>query len=182
MDHRSATTEEGTGLGRFARDLAVCLAVHRDKGPAVVWPEGADAVLPRLLGVPRHRRPGVPRHGLPADPVPASRAAGTAALASRLGRLLGCRVDGSYLDLPAGARHFGDSTGGDLVYLPVRGGCRARLEPASPGPSSALLERPLELRLLAGEALYVPRGLGCVLHEVRAPSRLLVLALRPWAW
>lgn len=173
MDHRSATAEEGTGLGRFARDLAVCLAVHRDRGPAVVWPEGVDTVLPRLPGVPRHRRP--------ADPVPADRAAGTAALASRLGGLLGCRVDGSYLDLPAGARHFGDSTGGDLVFLPVRGGCRARLEPAPPGPSRVLLERPLELRLLAGEALYVPRGLGCVLHEVRAPSRLLVLTLRPWA-
>ncbi|MEU6537032.1 hypothetical protein [Streptomyces sp. NPDC047000] len=175
MDHRSARAEDTTGPGRLARDLALCLAVHLDRSPAVVWPDCADAVLSRFPGAPRRPAGRPPADTGPGTP-PATR------LATRLGDLLGRRVDASYLDLPAGSRRPGGPAAADRVLLPVRGGCRARLEPAPPGPCRAVLEHPLELRLLAGEALYVPRGIGCALHEVRSPGTLLVLTLRPPSW
>ncbi|MFJ3306313.1 hypothetical protein ACIPSA_24980 [Streptomyces sp. NPDC086549] len=174
VDYEGDWSKGKTGLDLFVRDLALCLSVHRDRGPALVWPDGADAVLSEDGGVRRGRAdPGPEREGV---------AAGTARLTSGLGDLLGCRVGSSYLTLPTGARSTGDTAATDLVLLPVRGSCDGRVEPSPPGQTRAVLDRALELRLRVGEALYVPSGFGYELNEAHSPCTLLVLALHPPAW
>ncbi|OIJ62751.1 hypothetical protein [Streptomyces mangrovisoli] len=171
MDNGWAWVEDGAGLDLFVRDLALCLSVHRDRSPALVWPDGVDTVLAGMRGVPRQRAdaelPGV--------------AAGTADLTTGLGELLGCRVGSRYVTLPTGAE--GPATAAtDLVVLPVLGGCAGRVDPAPPGRARAALTRALEVRLRVGEALYVPRGFGYTLAGTRSPCTLLVLALHPPSW
>ncbi|MEU1518471.1 hypothetical protein ABZ490_41085 [Streptomyces sp. NPDC005811] len=163
MDYAGDLGRGTTGLELFVRDLALCLSVHRDRGPALVWPDGVDAVLVDAE----------PTHGV---------AAGTAALTSGLGELLACRVGSSFLTLEPGAHSGGNTAATDLVLLPVRGSCGGRVEPAPPGRARAVLDRPLELRLRVGEALYVPSGFGYELNEAHSPCTLLVLALHPPVW
>ncbi|KUN76444.1 hypothetical protein [Streptomyces griseoruber] len=177
MDYEGDRGQGKSGLELFVRDLALCLSVHRDRGPALVWPDGVDAVL--VDGDPTED--GHPRRGR-ADPEPAGVAAGTDALTSGLGELLACRVGSSYLTLDPGTQSGGNTAATDLVLLPVRGSCGGRVEPAPPGRARAVLDRPLELRLRVGEALYVPSGFGYELNEAHSPCTLLVLALHPPIW
>lgn len=57
MDYETAWDQGKAGLDIFVRDLALCLSVHRDRGPALVWPDGVDAVLAQVPGVPADREP-----------------------------------------------------------------------------------------------------------------------------
>ncbi|MCX4766717.1 hypothetical protein OG562_38235 [Streptomyces sp. NBC_01275] len=174
MDYEGDWGKGASGLELFVRDLALCLSVHRDRGPALVWPDGVDAVLSGDGGIRRGRAdPG---------PEPDGVVAGTAELTSGLGELLGCQVGSSYLSLPTGAQSTGNTAATDLVLLPVRGSCGGRVEPSPPGQARAVLDRALELRLRVGEALYVPSGFGYALNGAHSPCTLLVLALHPSAW
>ncbi|WP_460072516.1 hypothetical protein [Streptomyces sp. YKOK-I1] len=184
MDYEGDEGDRGqgtSGLELFVRDLALCLSVHRDRGPALVWPDGVDAVLVDAVPMgdsgPRRDRADPER-----EPDPGGGTAGTAALTSGLGELLACRVGSSYLTLDPGAHSGGNTAATDLVLLPVRGSCGGRVEPAPPGRARAVLDRPLELRLRVGEALYVPSGFGYELNEAHSPCTLLVLALHPPVW
>ncbi|MFJ9025262.1 hypothetical protein ACIRPU_35630 [Streptomyces sp. NPDC102259] len=176
MDYEGDWGKGASGLELFVRDLALCLSVHRDRGPALVWPDGVDAVLSGDDGVRRGRADPEPE----AEPVGV--AAGTTELTSGLGELLGCRVGSSYLTLPTGAQSTGNTAATDLVLLPVRGSCGGRVEPSPPGRARAVLDRALELRLRVGEALYVPSGFGYALNGAHSPCTLLVLALHPPVW
>ncbi|MDR6979079.1 hypothetical protein J2X68_005813 [Streptomyces sp. 3330] len=175
MDYVGDRASGTSGVELFVRDLALCLSVHRDRGPALVWPDGVDAVLAGD-GTVRGRADPDP------DPEPHGVAHGTAELTSGLGALLGCRVQSSYLTLPAGAQSTGNTAATDLVLLPVRGSCAGRVEPSPPGQARAVLDRALALRLRVGEALYVPSGFGYALNGAHSPCTLLVLALHPPAW
>ncbi|MER5198116.1 hypothetical protein ACWD3J_32285 [Streptomyces sp. NPDC002755] len=186
MDYEGDWGKGASGLELFVRDLALCLSVHRDRGPALVWPDGVDAVLAGDDGVRRGRAdpesgPG-PEPDPDPEPGPDGVAAGTTQLTSGLGELLGCRVGSTYLTLPTGAQSTGNTAATDLVLLPVRGSCGGRVEPSPPGQARAVLDRALELRLRVGEALYVPSGFGYALNGAHSPCTLLVLALHPTVW
>ncbi|WDM15091.1 hypothetical protein J3S85_28405 [Streptomyces lavenduligriseus] len=157
MDFEPASEGAAAGPGRFVRDLALCLSVHRDRSPALVWPEGIDDLVADASG----ELPG---------------------LTGPLGTLLGCEVTSSALSLPVGGRSDGDTVATDLVLLPVRGSCRGRVGPLPPGQGFAASEHTLELRLRIGEALYVPRGFVYSLDSAHTPCRLQVLALHPARW
>ncbi|QNP74890.1 hypothetical protein IAG44_39345 [Streptomyces roseirectus] len=154
MEFEPASQGAEPGLSHFVRDLALCLSVHRDRSPALVWPDGIDAVVAEADGE------------LPE-------------LATSLGALLGCEVTSSFVGLPVGGRGDGDTAGTDLVLLPVKGSCGGRVEP-SPGGHAPV--HALELRLRVGEALYVPRGFVYALDAVHTPCTLQVLTLHPPDW
>lgn len=107
MDFEPASDGTETGPGRFVGDLALCLAVHRDRSPAIVWPEGSDDLVADANGE------------LPD-------------LAGPLGALLGCEVTRSTVALPVGGRRTGDTVATDLVLLPVSGSCRCEVERRPP--------------------------------------------------
>ncbi|MER6441345.1 hypothetical protein ABT275_33940 [Streptomyces sp. NPDC001185] len=176
----SAPAAGNSPLEVFARDLALCLSVNRDRGPALVWPDGVEALVAEssvadLAQAAAETAPGTP-------PPPSPGLARATELSEEIGRLLNCEVHSSFILLPAGAERTGDRATTDLVLLPVRGGCECRvhLEPRNPEPTAA--EQVLNLRLRAGEALYVPAGLGYALGGVHAPCVLLVLSLHDSAW
>lgn len=163
----------------FLRDIALCLATYQGRGPAVVWPDRAHAVLPHL-GDPRGRH--APRglrgaYGGRADagPRPAPRGTGAGRLATDLGHRMGYAVEAFEHTLPAGRalalRHPGADT---LVFL-LRGGARCHVEgPDRPGGEGWAID----LRLCAGEIFYAPAGHACTLSGARAPRPLLLLVLR----
>ncbi|MFB7333686.1 hypothetical protein ACFC00_18815 [Streptomyces adustus] len=157
MDYELTSAETESGLDRFVRDLALCLSVHRDRSPALVWPDGIDAVV-------------------------AGADAELPGLTTALGALLGSEVTSSSVALPVGGRSERNTADTDLVLLPVKGSCGGRVEPVSPGQGRAVLEHVLELRLRVGEALYVPRGFVYTLDFVHTPCTLQVLALHPSSW
>ncbi|MGW2640685.1 hypothetical protein [Streptomyces sp. NPDC001348] len=164
----------------FARDLALCLSVNRDRGPALVWPDGVEALVAESSVADLAQAAAGTVQGTP-PPAP-SGLARAAELSAELGRLLNCEVRSSLVLLPTGEVRTGDRAATDLVLLPVRGGCdcRVRLEPRAPEPTAA--EQVLNLRLRVGEALYVPAGLGYSLGGVHAPCVLQVLSLHDSAW
>ncbi|MFF3941849.1 hypothetical protein [Streptomyces phaeofaciens] len=157
MDYEPASAGAESGLDHFVRDLALCLSVHRDRSPALVWPDGIDAVVAE---------------------------AGTEMpeLTTALGALLGSEVTSSSVALEVGGHSEGNPARTDLVLLPVKGSCGGRVEPSPPGRGPAVLEHALELRLRVGEALYVPRGFVYTLDSVHTPCTLQVLALHPSVW
>ncbi|MER6140572.1 hypothetical protein ABT174_10975 [Streptomyces sparsogenes] len=147
----------------FLRDIALCLATYQGRGPAVVWPDRAHDVLPRLRG-PRGRHAR-------RDP----RGTGAGRLATDLGHRMGYAVEAFEHTLPAGRalalRHPGADT---LVFL-LQGGARCHGEgPGRPGGEG----RGIDLRLRAGEVFYAPAGHSCTLSGARAPCPLLLLVLR----
>ncbi|GAB7110200.1 hypothetical protein JCM4814A_85150 [Streptomyces phaeofaciens JCM 4814] len=157
VDYEPASAGAESGLDHFVRDLALCLSVHRDRSPALVWPDGIDAVVAE---------------------------AGTEMpeLTTALGALLGSQVTSSSVELPVGGHSEGNPARTDLVLVPVKGSCGGRVEPSPPGRGPAVLEHALELRLRVGEALYVPRGFVYTLDSVHTPCTLQVLALHPSVW
>ncbi|MFI7501490.1 hypothetical protein ACIBVL_23895 [Streptomyces sp. NPDC049687] len=157
MDLEQTSERAQTGLSRFVEDLALCLAVHRDRSPAVVWPEGIDATV-------------------------AGRGGELSELPTSLGALLGAEVTSSVLVLPVGGRSDADTTEGDLVLLPLKGSCGSRVTPSVPGQGSTVPEHTLELRLRVGEALYVPQSYAYTLNAVHIPCTLQILTLRPAVW
>ncbi|NBM18193.1 hypothetical protein [Streptomyces sp. GC420] len=157
MDYEPAWAGAESDLDRFVRDLTLCLSVHRDRSPALVWPDGIDAVV-------------------------AARHTDGPELTAALGALLGSEVTSSFITLAVGARSGRKTAGTDLVLLPVQGSCGGRVEPSAPGQGPAVLEKALELRLRVGEALYVPTGLVYSLDAVHTPCTLQVLAVHPPAW
>ncbi|MEV5433780.1 hypothetical protein [Streptomyces sp. NPDC052701] len=176
----SALIAGRSALDVFARDLALCLSVHRDRGPALVWPDGLEALVPEspvadFAQVSAGIAPVTPP---PAPPGPAR----AGELAEELGRLLGCEARGSFVLLPAGAERAGTRAATDLVLLPVRGGCDCRVELQPRGADSAALGQDLNLRLRTGEALYVPGGLTYALGGVYAPCVLQVISLHAATW
>ncbi|MER7839438.1 hypothetical protein ABTY98_27040 [Streptomyces sp. NPDC096040] len=155
MDFESASVVGGTELERFVRDVALCLSVHRDRSPALVWPDGVDAVVARAGRDEADE------------------------LTSALGRVLGGEVGSSFVELPLGGRSAASVAETDLVLVPVRGSCGGRVEASPPGQGGAVLQHALELRLRVGEALYVPRGFVYTLNDVHTPCTLQVFAVHP---
>jgi hypothetical protein len=176
----SALVVGRSALDVFARDLALCLSVHRDRGPALVWPDGlesfvAESPVADFAQVTAGIEPAAP----PPAP-PGSLRAGE--LAEELGRLLGCEVRGSLVLLSAGEERAGNRAATDLVLLPVQGGCDCRVELGPRDAHSAASDRDLNLRLRIGEALYVPGGLTYALGGVYTPCVLQVISLHAASW
>lgn len=161
MDFESTSVTGRAGLDLFVRDVALCLSVNRDRTPALVWPEGMDAVVAAT------------------EPeAPPEVGSATTELTTRLGALLGCTVVSSSVALALGARHTGTTTETDLVLLPVRGSCGGRVEPTRPRRP----DHTLDLRLRVGEALYLPRGYTYTLNDVHTPCTLQLLTLHAPTW
>lgn len=176
VDWEPPSEARGADLERFVRDLALCLSVHRGRSPALVWPEGVDAVVARAA---RGRRgsgsasPSAPgRDGDEKRDV-------SSELTRALGAALGTEVSSSWVELPMGAESPGNTAETDLVLAPVRGSCGGRVEASPPGQVAAVLNHPLELRLRAGQALYVPSGFVYTLNNVHTPCTLQVFAVHP---
>ncbi|MCX4918666.1 MULTISPECIES: hypothetical protein [unclassified Streptomyces] len=173
MDFESTSVTGRAGLDLFVRDVALCLSVNRDRTPALVWPEGIEAVVAAAREAPPLGTPP------PSPEVPYQ----AAELTERLGALLGCTVVSSSVALARGARHTGTTTETDLVLLPVHGSCGGRVEPTHPPhPSSPRPPHTLDLRLRVGEALYLPRGYTYTLNDVHTPCTLQLLGLHAPAW
>ncbi|MEU0788162.1 hypothetical protein ABZ341_42365 [Streptomyces sp. NPDC006173] len=172
MDFESTSVTGRAGLDLFVRDVALCLSVNRDRTPALVWPEGIEAVVAAARETPPL---GTPPPSLEVRPEATE-------LTTRLGTLLGCTVVSSSVALALGARHTDTTTETDLVLLPVHGSCGGRVEPTHPTQSSPRPQHTLELRLRVGEVLYLPRGYTYTLNDVHTPCTLQILALHPPAW
>ncbi|MEU5610636.1 hypothetical protein AB0H03_18200 [Streptomyces sparsogenes] len=172
----------------FLRDIALCLATYQGRGPAVVWPDRAHAVLPHL-GDPhgRHaprdpRDPRGPRvlrgaYGGRADAGlrPAPRGTGAGRLAADLGHRMGYAVEAFEHTLPAGRALALQRPGADTLVFLLQGGARCHVEgPDRPGGEGW----GIDLRLCAGEIFYAPAGHTCTLSGARAPCPLLLLVLR----
>ncbi|MFD8263138.1 hypothetical protein ACFV19_30475 [Streptomyces griseoluteus] len=182
MDMESAPVTGRSALERFARDLAMCLSVHRDRGPALVWPDGLEALVTessvaRMEQATAWTGPGSPSV-MPSGPARAEE------LAGEVGRLLGCEVRSSLLLLPAGEERSDNEAATDRVLLPVRGACDCRVELDPRGADRAPCGQApaLNLRLRVGEALYVPGGLTYALGGVHAPCILHVISLHAASW
>ncbi|CAL9655673.1 hypothetical protein [Streptomyces sp. Tu 3180] len=178
VDMESAPVVSRTALDVFARDLALCLSVHRDRGPALVWPDGLEALAAEpsladfaqvIAGTATATTPPMPP-GCPGG------------VAEELGRLLGCEVRRSLVLLLAGEERPDNRAATDLVLLPVQGGCDCRVELEPRGADPAASPRDLNLRLRVGEALYVPGGLTYALGGVHAPCLLQVISLHAASW
>ncbi|WP_065967778.1 cupin domain-containing protein [Streptomyces sparsogenes] len=178
----------------FLRDIALCLATYQGRGPAVVWPDRAHAVLPRLRDPHgRHARreprdlrgprgPGGLRgprgaYGGRADagPRPAPRGTGAGRLAADLGHRMGYAVEAFQHTLPAERALALRHPGADTLVCLLQGGARCHVEgPGRPGGEGW----GIDLRLCAGEVFYTPAGHSCTLSGARAPCPLLLLVLR----
>ncbi|MCQ8828674.1 class I tRNA ligase family protein [Streptomyces malaysiensis] len=66
-----------------------------------------------------------------------------------------------------------DRVGADVLPFPLSGGALCRVE----HPDRERRAEALELRLRAGEMVYVPAHHSCTLSEARTPCRLLLLVL-----
>jgi hypothetical protein len=176
LDSESARRAD---LKVFLRDLALCLSVHRDRSPALVWPEGADTVLGRIFAAHTPPSTGYPDPGadrvVPAGPE-------TADLTTGLGALLGCVVHSGYRVMPRGSQTSDIRAPADLVLLPIRGGCDCHIEPLVDSTAPAVLDKALHLRLRVGEALHIPARFVYSLTEVHAPCTLLVLSFHAASW
>ncbi|OPF83161.1 hypothetical protein VT50_0205455 [Streptomyces antioxidans] len=151
----------------FLRDLALCLSTYQDRGPAVVWPERAHTVLPSLDGGYGGVVPGTGWR-----PVPLG--AGARRLAVDLGRLMGYPVQAYERLLAAGAALPLGRAGADVLLFPLSGGVRCRVEARGAANHQG---GGLELRLRAGEMVFVPARHSCSLSEAWTPCRLLLLML-----
>ncbi|WP_162130086.1 hypothetical protein [Streptomyces xiaopingdaonensis] len=172
MDWEPPSEACGADLEHFVRDLALCLSVHRGKSPALVWPDGIDAVVACGRTGGGSASPSAERDG-------DEKRDESSELTRALGAALGTEVSSSWVELPLGAESIGNTAETDLVLAPVRGSCGGRVEASPPGQVAAVLNHPLELRLLAGQALYVPRGFVYTLNNVHTPCTLQVFALHP---
>ncbi|MEW1569400.1 hypothetical protein AB0454_41465 [Streptomyces sp. NPDC093509] len=157
-------------LSSFARDLALCLAVHRDICPAIVWPEGSDVVVDAIR---KARRQSLGTQDLE----------NTAEkyLTMSLAELLSCHVEGSRGSIPADFNGICIAPV-DLVLVPIVGNCFIRIERQQSSTHNSTLERPIELRLRVGEALYVPYGALFSADEGQASCELLMLSMGPTAY
>lgn len=176
----SAPVASRSVLDVSVRDLALCVAVHRDRGPALVWPDGLDTLLAEssVADFARATVGTAPTTPPPAPPGP-DRAG---ELAEELGRLLNCEARSALVPLPAGEERADNRAATDLVLLPVQGGCDCRVELKPRGADPAACDQDLRLRLRTGEALYVPGGLAYALGGVYAPCVLQVISLRAISW
>lgn len=155
----------------FVAELALCVATYGDKGPALLWPAGAEQ-LPDLL-TPAVRRGDAagagrgPAGSSGASPRPTDR------LTAALGRLLDLRVRAHWHVLAPGADD-GPWTwdGAECALTVVEGALRCHLR--VPLRAAAPV---LELRLRAGGTLFVPRGHDYRLSDVHTPTVLLALVL-----
>ncbi|MGW5019419.1 MULTISPECIES: cupin domain-containing protein [Streptomyces] len=155
----------------FLRDMALCLATYQGRGPAMVWPARAHAVLPGLRG-PDDEAAGEGTGDDGWRPVPPG--SGAHALAVDLGHAMGYPVVAYQRLLPAGVTLPVEHTGPDILLLPLRGGARCRVE----RPERAQRHgEGVELRLRAGEMFYVPARHPCTLDDISTPCPMLLLAL-----
>ncbi|WP_159104093.1 hypothetical protein [Streptomyces sp. CdTB01] len=181
MDMESAPVTGRSAVDLFARDLAMCLSVHRDRGPALVWSDGAETFVaePSMAGLPQTaltaEQPG-------SAPVVPSSPARAGELAEELGRLLGCEARSTLLLLPVGRERPDNKAATDLVLLPVEGGCDCRVDLEAATDRARGQDATLNLRLRVGEALYVPCGLTYTLGGVHAPCILQVISLHDSSW
>ncbi|MEV1025607.1 hypothetical protein [Streptomyces sp. NPDC050264] len=172
-------------LDSFVREIALCVATHGDKGPALFWPEDFDT-LPELQRLARSGRPpeGRPYRGGArsrrsdgqtqrlgaADPE-------TELLAAALGELLDLRVRASYRFLPSaavGARQA--SAAAEYIVTVLEGACRCRVT-RDTGVAGGPAGDAVDLRLRAGGTLFVPRDHAYGLLDVHTPTVLMELVL-----
>jgi hypothetical protein len=160
----------------FVRDIALCLSVSRGTSPALVWPDGGDALLGQFadlydLGL-YDGYDGA--DGLP-PPTPADEQVPD--IAAGLGELLGTRVDAFFQPVPVGVSGtlLGES---DLILIPVRDGCHLHVEPSADSAGLAPAGHSISLRLRVGGAFYVPAGFTSTLSQAHIPCALLVLSVR----
>ncbi|MFF9203827.1 hypothetical protein ACF1AE_18730 [Streptomyces sp. NPDC014986] len=180
MDMESAPVAGRLAVDVFARDLALCLSVHRDRSPALVWPDGMEALVAES-SVDDFAQATAGIASAVSSPAP-SGPGRAGEMAEELGRLLGCEVRRSLVLLLAGEERADNRAATDLVLLPVQGGCDCRVELKPRDADSAACAQNLNLRLRSGEALYVPSGLTYTLGGVYTPCVLQVISLHAASW
>ncbi|MFJ6617911.1 hypothetical protein ACIQOW_10130 [Kitasatospora sp. NPDC091335] len=146
--------------GGFLEELARFVSARDGSGPAVLWPE-CD---PASVG------------GVPAQDLGSVLADGLAGLLGRaVVRLAAGPPTGTFTQLALDQ--------GELVVLQESGASGVEVAPGGePDPADATGDRakPLVLRLLRGEVLYLPPGSRAVLrHEPGTRHVLLRIAVRP---
>lgn len=172
-------------LESFVEELALCVATHGDKGPALLWPEDFNT-LPELL---RISRPAYPRTSwrragdLPAGATgehpeqPGVPTPEAELLSSALGERLGLRVRPSYWflrSMSVGGRQASGAV--ERILTVLEGACRCKLTRET-GAHDAGPHDTVDLRLRAGGTLFVPRDHAYELLDVHTPTVLLELAL-----
>ena len=168
--------EQDLGLEGFVREVALSVSVHRDRSPAMVWPEHEPVALLRRLALLATARleplSGPWWNVLPAGPE-------AAPLADRLQAVLGRAVRADYASGPfrrdSGALH----KGAEALLFPLRGSfdCTVLAPSTRAGEAPALSTAPLHLRVRPAEVLYVPARSGLSVSGGAAASVLLVLSL-----
>lgn len=174
---------------RFFRDIGLCVSTYRGRGPAMVWPAGAGAVVDAFGARPPDQPAGQAPAGRAAPPGPRAAEPSMREMADHLGEFVGGPVGARYWSLAAGRRTEPYPLEHDAVLLQLAGSCECRVagpraaggtEPgAGAGPSAepcadAARDAPwVRVRLRAGEALYVARHGSYALSEVHAPCTLV---------
>jgi hypothetical protein len=169
---------------RFFRDIGLCVTTYRGRGPAMVWPAGAAAVVDAFDARPPDRPSGHAPDGRAAPPGPGPHAAEPSMreMADHLGEFVGGPVGARYWSLAAGRRTEPHSLEHDAVLLQLAGSCECRVASpraaagAAPGAGPGASAEPradagrdapwVRVRLRAGEALYVARHGSYALAEV----------------
>ncbi|MBX7549148.1 hypothetical protein K1Y78_14130 [Streptomyces sp. tea 10] len=165
-------------LDGFVREIALSVSVHRDRSPAMVWPEHEPvALLTGLADVAAARLEllsGRWWNVLSAGPE-------ATVLADRLQAALGRLVRADYAAAPSWQDSSELNVDGEALLLPLRGGYDFTVFPPAAagrlGESPAGSTTPLRLRLHTAEVLYAPTGWRLSVSGGTTAAVLLVLHL-----
>lgn len=174
VEEEVGSYSSGSGPQAFYDDLALCISAHRGVSPALVWLDAGGPVLTELLGTlgdDSALRPD--GHGA------LSRRDAEAASA-QLDRFLGPLIGGtglhaSYWLLATGRRTDPVHVDTDALLLPLVGGCTAQVNGSHPSAPDALPRdgAPFNVRMLEGEALYIPGRSSYLLMQAYVDSVIL---------
>lgn len=161
--------DDEKSLNSFVRDLALCLSVHRDISPAMVWPDGNDDIVDAIRKSWQQSRS---IHNSERNPAIEER------LASNLGRLLDCHTESSFVSTPVDLKSI-YSRSLDFIFIPITENIFIQIQSRRPDIVNSPLAPAVKLRLRAGEALYVPRRSLFSVESKKASCYLLMLSLKP---
>jgi hypothetical protein len=163
----------------FFRDIAECVITNRDSGPALVWPQGGDAILQSIAVAHDHAADLGGGPGAFTDPpVTDPPEPAVKLIVHRLHTLIGgSAISASYRDLAAGQRTGDVVREYDILLFTVRGGIECRVGATVRTGWTPSRNLPLALRMRFGEVLYVPRLFPFSIAEAHTPSTLLELGL-----